>query len=389
VGWADRQGLLEGLSFPPAGGGPLHSLPGTGANAHKTSLGSDHNPSRKNPKCDAGKILQVETGCGAWRYLWIPCNKWSCAKCSYYRLQHELRPELAKALEWARELGVTAKFMTFTWCRGTRASLPTPEGADRRRLDLQHLVQWFRRKGQVFEYLRISESHKSGAIHLHLVAVTAYAPQAVLSSQWETITGGSKIVDIEAVGFPCPRCWPGQRAPRKEKRASMVVPPPGRGECRRCGYAPDWSTPEPWAEVSLRASWEIAKYLTKSTVGTIGTRKCMNRSGAWRKRCQVKKPDPQGPCECCQSSHEVRYVGVRGALGDPEPLIWWSIEENVAYFAPGRGPCNCFGEGLNWRGSGAGTGLTDQLLCEVELAPGPGLHRQSQGDVHPLHKEGS
>lgn len=307
--------IAAGASFHPAAAGPvLHSLPSTGAIAHKPSLGADHNPSRANPKCATGRVLQVETGCGTWRWLWLPCNKWSCEKCGYYRLQHELRPELAAALQWARELGVTAKFITLTWRRGTKGSKATPEGAERRRFDLQHLVQWFRRKGQKFEYLRISESHKSGAIHLHLVAVTAYVPQAALSGQWKKITGGSMIVDVEAVGFPCPRCWPGQHAPRKEKRASMVVPPPGRGECRRCGYAPDWSTPEPWSEVSLRASWEISKYLTKAT-GAIGSRKCMNRSREWAKRCQVDKPEPQGDCECCGARHEVRYVGVEGNLG--------------------------------------------------------------------------
>lgn len=352
MGWADREGLLLDREFAGGEPGSLHSLPRRGANSQKVTLGVDHNPSRKTPKCSTGRYLQIESGCGAWRYLWIPCNKWGCEKCSYYRLHHELRPEIAAALDWAREIGETAKFMTFTWRRGTAGSFPTPEGAKIRTLNLQHVVQWLRKIYGLFEYLRISESHKSGAIHLHLVAVAAYIPQAKLSAQWDKETGGSRIVDIRAVGFPCPRCWPGHHAPDKEKRASMVIPPPGRGDCRRCGYAPDWSTPDPWAEVSLRASLEIAKYLTKATAGTIGSRKCMNRSREWGRHCQVKGPDDKGECSCCETVHTVRYIGVEGNLGTFEDTLAWAmIDQNVAFYAPGRGPCDCFGEGINWKGS--------------------------------------
>ena len=348
MGWADRQGLLLDRDFAEGEPDSLHLLPGTGANSHKP-LGMDHKPTRQNFKCQAGRILQVETACGSWRYLWMPCNKWSCQKCSYYRLHHELKPEIAEALQWARELGETAKFLTFTWRRGTPGAMPTSEGAKLRTLNLQHIVQWMRRRYGIFEYLRISESHKSGAVHLHMVAVSAYIPQALLSIRWEKETQGSRIVDVEAIGMPCPRCWPGHHAPRKEKRASMIVPPPGRGECRRCGYSPDWSLQEPWDEVSHRASQEIAKYLTKATPGTIGTRKCMNRSRAWGKRCQVARPDKPGECSCCQAVHTVKYVGVEGQLRTFEDtLVRVMLEGNIAFYAPGRGPCDCFGEGVHW-----------------------------------------
>ena len=62
-------------------------------------------------------------------------------------------PDIQMALELAKERCQTLKFLTLTACDGYLGGKPTTEGTNRRRLDFQHLAQWVRRDGGVFEYL--------------------------------------------------------------------------------------------------------------------------------------------------------------------------------------------------------------------------------------------
>jgi len=219
-------------------------------------------------------------------------------------------------------------------------------GRKRRRLDQQHLAQWLRRdQGEIFEYLRVAESHKSGKIHHHLLAVMPYIRQAELSDKWKDFARGSFKVDIRAVGVKCPRCYPGKDASEKEQRRSMVIPPPGKGECLCCGYAPDWSDPGVWDDVARSVAWEVGKYLTKQpkVSGQDGIVKRLTRSKGWAARCQVKlKERDAGPCSCCGEKHVARVARVHDMTGGAEVLLEWAVNESVAFHAVGAEPCECF-----------------------------------------------
>ena len=75
------------------------------------------------------------------------------------------------ALELAKERCQTLKFLTLTACDGYLGGEPTTEGANRRRLDYQHLAQWVRRDGGVFEYLKVAELTKRGRVHTHALVI--------------------------------------------------------------------------------------------------------------------------------------------------------------------------------------------------------------------------
>ena len=128
----------------------------------------------------------------------------------------------------ARARGETLKLVTPTYQANDLGAQPTPEGAVRRTLDYQHLAQYIRRdRGEIFEYLRVAESHKSGKIHIHALAVMPFIQQADLSDKWRDFARSSFKIDIRAAGMKCPRCYPVKTAPRAEKRRSIIIPPPG------------------------------------------------------------------------------------------------------------------------------------------------------------------
>ena len=138
-----------------------------GGGAADTSLvtegkGNAHNR-RKRPDCNNKLIFQEVSGFGGWRWCARPCDKWTCDPCYRWRLETELIPEIVEALAWAREKNWTLKFLTLTYSPVDYAAT-LEEGKERRRLDLQHFVQALRRKGYEFEYLKIVETHKSGAL---------------------------------------------------------------------------------------------------------------------------------------------------------------------------------------------------------------------------------
>lgn len=234
-------------------------------------------------RCPGGSVFQEKCGHGNWRWIWKPCDKWTCDVCREDKLFGELVPELLKALDEARRQRVTLKLLTLTWRGSSLGAQATPEGAERRRLDQQHLIQWLKRrgylpqKGEVF-YLRVAELHKRGTIHLHLYVVMPYVAHVELKEAWRTITGGSFIIDVQPVYLRCPRCWvKGQT--RREKRRRCITPWPGNGKCSDCGFG---------AFVGLNTlargiAVEAGKYLAKD--GSEGVKKKLTRSGSTHQHC--------------------------------------------------------------------------------------------------------
>jgi len=287
----------------------------------------------------------------------VPCDKWACEGCFRRKLDDDLKPEIRKALLMARDIGETLKFLTNTYASTDLGGEPTPFGAARRTLDYQHLAQHIRRdRGEMFEYLRVAESHKTRRIHLHTLAVMPFIRQSELSAKWKDFARGSFRVDVRAAGMKCPRCYPVKTAPRAVKRRSIIIPPPGKGECLSCGYEPDWTLESTWVDVADAIGFEMGKYLTKeSVIG--GVKRKLNRSKGWAAECHEKRDKtPRLACEECGEVHTVYWDGQESDIAKRPgaELIWWSVAENVAWYLdkPGQGPCNCFGEDVGWRAYG-------------------------------------
>lgn len=320
------------------------------ANAHKSHDSELQEIFQKRRKrCPNALLFREQNGAGSWVWKLRPCDRWICEECYAWRLETELLPEIEAGLRWAAEEGQTLKFLTLPYQSEDAGAQPTAKGRERRRKDLAHFKQGLKRLGYPMEYLKLVEPHKSGKIHMHFLAMMPYVQQQVLSDLWRRCTRGtSSVVDIEAVGMKCPRCYPGKKATRAEKRRSMIVPPPGRGECANCGYAP------PWVDVALgdvarTTAQEIAKYLSKALdeAPDKAQVKKLTRSKAWAEHCQVKKEvaEPE-VCGTCETVHKLTFIGTVGRLkadgyGGVEDII---ADEPVVYHVEGREPVNCWGD---------------------------------------------
>jgi len=339
--------------------GPTYLVNPFSGNAHTTK-----------PKwCPGSPYFQEITADGNWRHIRWVCRKWTCEPCREYRIKHELMPEVVAALKWSRSLGLTLKFLTLTGRADDILTEDSREGAEARRLRLQHFKQSMTRQGKIFEYLRVAESHKSGRIHLHLVVVMPYIGQFELQKRW-----GFRV-DIKSVGLRCPKCYPGRGASDKEKRRSTIVPPPGKGYCRNCGYTVDWDNPYNVAQVAEIVALEMSKYLTKEA-SMVGVRKRMNRSRAWGKRCQVKPDKAPVFCSECADEHAFRFVGPSARLEATYPGLNLAAGARLAYYPAGGKPSKCWGNDVDWVESvspRASSGLLDHvpLFNLRECSPGP------------------
>jgi len=328
-----------------------------GTSLVKTRKGNSHKNGPNSTHCDNPWYIYERCGCKNFRWRRVPCDKWACEGCFRRKLANELKPEIRKALFMARARGETLKLLTPTYQAEDPGAEPTPEGAVRRTLDWQHLAQHIRRdRGEIFEYLRVAESHKSGKIHIHALAIMPFIKQSVLSDKWKDFARGSFRVDIRAAGMKCPRCYPVKTAPRAEKRRSIIVPPPGKGECLACGYEPDWTLESTWESVADAIGFEMGKYLTKeSVIG--GVKRKLNRSKGWAAECYEKREKvPRSACDDCGEVHTVYWDGQESDIASRPgaEFILWSAAENVALFLDklGHGPCNCFGDDVGWRAFG-------------------------------------
>jgi hypothetical protein len=355
VQWEQLQVEPREETLVPVGRGALAAAWDT--SLVKARKGNAHKPGNNSTHCDNPWYVYERCGHVNFRWKRVPCNKWACSGCFRRRLNDELVPEIRKAIFLARSMGETLKFLTNTYESTDLGGEPTPEGAHRRKLDYQHLAQYIRRdKGETFEYLRVAESHKSGRIHIHALAVMPFIRQAELSDKWKEFARGSFMVDVRAAGMKCPRCYPVKTAPPAVKRRSIIVPPPGKGECLACGYEPDWKSESTWASVASDIAFEMAKYLTKESV-LGGVKRKLNRSKGWAAECHEKREKtPRSVCDDCGEIHTVYWDGQEAdiALRPGAEFVWWSVAENVAWFLdkPDHGPCNCFGDDVGWRAYG-------------------------------------
>jgi len=305
-------------------------------------------------RCNCWSVFQETCGQGCWVWCWAPGDKWTCSACGDRRMRTELVPEVVKAIEISRSRGWTLKLLTLTWILGDVASEQTREGAKQRRKDLKKLVQWIRRNYGYCEYMKVAETHRSGAVHFHLLIIAPLIPQQVLAAVWERFARGAFMVDIRAVGIKCPRCYPGRDAPQKRKRDSIIVLWPGLGKCRRCDYRPgDLSD----LEVAQACAWETAKYLGKAfndgwdLDGRETNR--VNRSKGWPRWFddEEESEGEAGPCEYCDDYHQTTYVGAGERVEKDFPGIVEACSGDLAFYPPGGSPCLCWGEGVKWRRS--------------------------------------
>jgi hypothetical protein len=197
-----------------------------------------------------------------------------------------------------------------------------------------------------------------------------YINQKALSAYWMKITGGSYIVDIEAVGMKCPNCWPGRKASRRRKKRSIIIPPPGKGSCQNCGYKPD-----DYTEVARYAAWEAGKYLGKaldqetsgeSDSAVVKRVKNLMRSKGWPKVKKEKKLVET--CKGCSTVHQTTFVGPVEKLAKEYPGLTDEVRD-VAYHPSGGSPCECWANAV-WVGSkaisGESCGLKDMLVALPE-----------------------
>jgi len=182
-----------------------------------------------------------------------------------------------------------------------------------------------------------------------------FLPQKFLSEAWLKATRGtSRVIDIRAMALKCPRCWPGPDATKAEKKRSMIVPPPGRGECLQCGYEPDWQDAEVGMNSAREISREVIKYLSKELVaeGVVKNKvKKLSRSGQWKVRCVIKREkEPVERCDHCEAYHTWSFVGRQSKLTDEG---FGGVEDfagdySVAYYPRGSVPGSCWGDQIVW-----------------------------------------
>jgi len=338
---ADFLDLVPSVAVEPS---PPSLVTEYGDNAHKTANFQD----LKRAKCENMVLFRESCGHGNYRTIAKPCDRWGCAPCADWRIETELIPEIERAFRWSMELGETLKHVVLTWKGEDPGAQPTREGANRRRLDIQHLAQWFRRdQGQVFEYLRVAETHKKGTVHVHLIAVTPFVDQKVLSNKWKSFARNSFRVTVQALGMKCSRCWPAEKMTLSmwEKRRRIIIPPPGNCTCSNCGYRVDPLMFD-WDHTIKSAVAEMAKYLTKEAVNQ-GIIKKLNRTKGWNARCRPADQEKE-PCTDCDEVHGFRYYG--------KQLAVWEWAENgvqapllgVVYYPNRGGECGCWKDAEFW-----------------------------------------
>lgn len=256
-------------------------------NSHQT--GPDSSPESGNEskaaRCEGGHWFQERCSHGNWRWIWVACDKWSCDACRKRRVETELVPEIMEALKEAHDRHVTLKHLVLTWQGDDVGAQPNRAGAKRRALDLAHLAQYLRRdRKSFFDYLKVAETHKSGTVHFHVLAIMPYVKQSELSKRWKRFTRGACVVNITACGIRCgrPGCWPGSKASQKRKRESMVIPWPDTGKCGRCGWKPSGGNAA--QDTAWAVAKEAANYIGKDG-GDDGIVKKLTRSGRTTRHC--------------------------------------------------------------------------------------------------------
>lgn len=309
--------LLEPLyglppDLPPAGGLALLDRPAEGVvPSLVTSRGNSH-----SYRCPEPRFVRQTCDHAAYRLLPVPCDRWACRACRRRRVA-ELVPELLENARACKKAGQTLKFLTLTWSSKDVAAAADEYGKKRRARDLAHLVQALRRRDLEFEYLKVPELHRSGAVHLHLVVRMPYVRQAELSRLWKRYARGSFRVDIRAATARCPRC-------RTAGRPGRIVAS-RRPACSTCGFR--ISSREAMTRLLRSIAWEIGKYLGKAPAGRV------TRSRGWLRAPETETPErPKG----------FTYKNERLLLPSIRNLVPPGVDLESVVFTPTGSRCSCF-----------------------------------------------
>jgi hypothetical protein len=151
---------------------------------------------RHNPICpSASTTVFDQEDQAAYHVFCTVCKRWGCAYCSRNKIR-QLAVRTAAA-EPNRLLTLTVDPALYTG----------PKDAwEKTAPKVSELFKVLRTRFGSCEYLRVTEVHKSGFPHYHLLVRSGYLPQRVVSDTWASLTG-AKIVDLRAVDKKWSSYW--------------------------------------------------------------------------------------------------------------------------------------------------------------------------------------
>lgn len=117
----------------------------------------------------------------------VCCKTWGCEYCSEVKVRR---------LAWLCKGAAPNRMMTLTTNPNTDPE-PTVAWLNTRR-KVPELIRELRKGVKELEYLRVTESCKSGMPHYHLLLRSSFLPKAIIRREWERLTT-AKIVDIGKV----------------------------------------------------------------------------------------------------------------------------------------------------------------------------------------------
>lgn len=290
--------------------------------------------------CPHTQLFRQYCSHGNHRWLRVPCGRWICPACGVARLHRELHPEIRRALYSAISQGLTLKFLTLTWKATDIGAEHSPSGSKRRQLDLAHLKQTLKRMQVPFDYLRAPETHRSGKIHIHMLAIVPFLHQTLWSKLWRRHSRDSFVVDVTPASYKCPRCWNPSITNRRQRRSRMItyLPQKGQAQCPTCSYV---ASAEEAIDATIKSAlWEIGKYLVKAPAGHL------SRSKAWRLFQSPKSPTNKSngssvTCKECNEPHVTyRYPEIDAIANHPDE---YDVILQGGLGPPGpKGPCSCW-----------------------------------------------
>jgi len=117
----------------------------------------------------------------------MPCKRWGCSWCARSKI---------KALAGRTQTADPKRLLTLTIDPSLYSS--PREAFDKTRRQVPELIRQLREKFGEVEYLKVTELHKSGFPHYHLMIRSGYLPHECIKSIWSSLTG-AKICHIEPI----------------------------------------------------------------------------------------------------------------------------------------------------------------------------------------------
>jgi len=117
----------------------------------------------------------------------VTCKRWSCPYCSRVKIRR---------LACLCKLAGPTRLLTLTV---DPANYTSPRHAfDATAALVPELIRSLRKKFGAVEYLRVTELHKSGFPHYHMLIRSGFLPHAVVKNEWHRLTNNA-IVDLRQV----------------------------------------------------------------------------------------------------------------------------------------------------------------------------------------------